>query len=97
VDNTASNFTRTISAKSIAYNLIKLLAEAVSNTQWYYMEKPDMYKFIMDNGMFVVITKKEISLYSLLNGHIDYSNSFQVARNEEALEIYSIFDSKKGK
>lgn len=84
-------------AQSIAYNLIKLLAEAVQKTEWYYMEKSDMYKFVMDNGMFVVITKNDISLYSLLNGDIDYSNSFLVARHEEALEIYSIFDSKKGK
>ena len=86
------------SSESIIYNLIKLLAESFSETRWYYSKPSDMYKFVMDNGMFVVIKREEVCLYSVIgNKLIDFKNSFLIAKDEEALEIYSIFDSKRGK
>lgn len=86
------------SSESVIYNLIKLLAESFSETKWYYSKPSDMYKFVMDNGMFVVIKREEVCLYSVIgNKAIDFKNSFLIAKDEEALEIYSIFDSKKGK
>lgn len=88
----------TLSSESIIYNLIKLLAESFSETKWYYSKPSDMYKFVMDNDMFVVIKREEVCLYSVVgNKSIDFKNSFLIAKDEEALEIYSIFDSKKGK
>lgn len=98
MNNMVSNVTTNLSSESIIYNLIKLLAESFSETKWYYSKPSDMYKFVMDNGMFVVIKREEVCLYSVIgNKSIDFKNSFLIAKDEEALEIYGIFDSKKGK